>query len=602
LQFAMSRKKPKGNCKMQIAKCKLQIGQLIGHGALATLLLITLSFPAIAASARDDLLRLVPEDVGFCLVIQDLRAHSEAFLRSPFVKKWWESPIGKAIANAPEQKKLAEFETQLKEGLGVTFAQLRDDIFGDAIIFAYRPGGPGKEDREVGLMLVHARDAKLLAEVTSRFNELQKQSGDLKDVLDRAHRGVKYQCRVERHTQNYAYLHGSLLAFSTNETMIQQVIDLEQKTSKDDSPILGHLRRLGAGQAVAVLWVNPRAFDAAFEEKAKQLHGPEAAIQQAVQNHWRAVDGVALWAKVKESEIDLALAVSAKTDALPAPTRAAFTGEAKPSDVWRGIPDNALLAIGGRFDAAAWNDFLSGLLPEEQRKAVREAARKFAGPALGKNVATDVLPLLGPDWAVCVLTPRTGDKGWFPHTIWALRIQPGGIDRALLNALNSLALLAVFAYNGNHQDQMTFHALDKMDGGYLSNDTEFPPGFQPAFTLKDGFLILASSPDAIGRFNLPSPKGTTDRQADAAIREIPLLRISLRDLSQYLSTYQNALVDHIAKKNQVPKTDAANKLEALSQLCQLFNRIELVQRSNSGLLTLTLRVQTAVPLSTSTQQ
>jgi uncharacterized protein DUF3352 len=575
---------------MQIAKSRLQVG-------LTPFLLITLASLARAATPRDELLRLVPADVGFCLVVQDLRGQSEAILRSPFMKQWQESTIGKAIANAPEHQKLAEFEAQLKAGLGVSLRQLRDDIFGDAIVFAYRPGNPGKENQEMGLMLVHARDAKLLSEITSRFNELQKQSGDLKDVLDREHRGVKYQCRVEPHTQNYVYLHGSLLAFSTNETMIQQVIDLEQKASKDDFPILGHLRRLGADQALAALWVNPRAFDAAFEEKAKQLHGPEATIQQAVQSHWKAVDGVALSAQVKESEIDLALAVSAKTDALPAPTRAAFTGEAKPSDVWRAIPDNALLAMGGRFDAAAWNDFLSGLLPEEQRKAVREAARKFAGPALGKNVATDVLPLLGPDWGVCVLAPRSSDKGWFPHTIWALRIQPGGIDRALLNALNSLALLAVFAYNGSHQDQMSFHALDKMEGGYLSNETEFPPGFQPAFTLKDGFLILASSPEAIARFNLAKAKGTTERQADISSREIPLLRISLRELSQYLSTYQNALADHIAKKNQMPKTDAANKLEALNQLCQLFNRIELVQRSNSGLMTLTLRVQTAVPLS-----
>jgi hypothetical protein len=580
---------------MQIAKCKLQIGLATGHWPLATILLIALALPAPASTPRDDLLRLVPEDVGFCLVVQDLRGQAEALSRSPFIKKWWESPVGKAIANAPEQKKLAEFETQLKEGLGVTLAQLRDDILGDAVVFAYRPGGPGKEDQEVGLMLVHARDPKLLAEITSRFNDIQKQSGDLKDVLDREHRGVKYHCRVERHSQNYAYLHGPLLAFSTNEAMIQQVIDLEQKPPKE-SAVLGHLRRLGADQALAALWVNPRAFDAAFEQKAKQLHGAEATILQTVQGHWKAVDGIALSAKVKESEVELSLAVSAKADELPAPTRAVFTGEAKSSDVWRAVPDNALLAVGGRFDAAAWNEFLSGLLPEEQRKAVREAARRFAGPALGKNVATDVLPLLGPDWGVCVLAPRAGDKGWFPHTIWALRIQPGGIDRALLNALNSLALLAVFAYNGSHPDQITFHTLDKMEGGYLSNDAEFPAGFQPAFTLKDGFLMLASSPEAIGRFNPGSARGANGRPGGPRTGEIPLFRISLRDLSQYLAAHQTALADHIAKKNQVPKSEAAHKLEALTQLCQLFNRVELIQRSGSGQMTMTLRVQTAVPL------
>src|SRR5438128_10646321 len=97
---------------------------------LAALLLIAFALPVRAGLPRDDLLRLVPEDVGFCLVIQDLRGHSDAFLRSPFTKKWWESPIGKAISSAPEHKKLIEFEAQLKQGLGVTWAQLRDDIFG----------------------------------------------------------------------------------------------------------------------------------------------------------------------------------------------------------------------------------------------------------------------------------------------------------------------------------------------------------------------------------------------------------------------------------------------------------------------------------------
>src|SRR4029077_13834976 len=182
-----------------------------------------------AGAPRDDLLRLVPEDVGFCLVIQDLRGHSQAFLQSPFAKKLWESPIGIAIASAPEQKKLLEFETQLQQGLGVTWPQLRDEIFGDVIVFAYRPGSPGKEDQEQGLMLVHARHPQLLADLAKRFDEVQEQAGDLKEVSIRSHKGAQYERRVERHGENFAYIHGSLLAFSTREAMLQQVIDLERK-------------------------------------------------------------------------------------------------------------------------------------------------------------------------------------------------------------------------------------------------------------------------------------------------------------------------------------------------------------------------------------
>ena len=195
--------------------------------AITTLVLIVFSLGAKAGTPRDDLLRLVPEDVGFCLVIQDLRGHSEAFLQSPFAKKLWESPIGIAIASAPEQKKLLEFQAQLQQGLGVTWPQLRDDIFGDAVVFAYRPGSPAKEDEEQGLMLVYARNDQLLADLTKRFNDLQQQSGDLKELLVRDHHGVQYQCRTERHGENFVYLHGHVMAFSTREGMLQQVIDLE---------------------------------------------------------------------------------------------------------------------------------------------------------------------------------------------------------------------------------------------------------------------------------------------------------------------------------------------------------------------------------------
>ncbi len=325
-----------------------------------------------------------------------------------------------------------------------------------------------------------------------------------------------------------------------------------------------------------------------------------------MQKHWKAISGIALTAKVKESEVELAVALTAQPDLLPAAGRAVFAGEAKPSVLWHAFPDNALLAAAGRFDAAAWNEFLSGVLPEEQRKVIREAARRFASPALGKKDATDVLPSLGPDWGVCILAPRPGDKDWFPHTIWALRIQPSGIDRALLNTVNSLAFLAMFAYNGSHPDQITFHALDKMEGGYLSNDQEFPAGFQPAFTLKDGFFILASSPSAIGRFTLSPASGASPATgASNPPGDIPLFLMSLRDLAQFLSDHQADLADHIAKKNQISKTDATPKLVALAQVCQLFNRVDLIQRSgapNSGKLTLALRVQTALPLSDPTKK
>jgi hypothetical protein len=72
--------------------------------------------------------------------------------------------------------------------------------------------------------------------------------------------------------------------------------------------------------------------------------------------------------------------------------------------------------------------------------------------------------------------------------------------------------------------------------------------------------------------------------------------MSLHDLAQYLRDHQTALAEHIAKKNQVSTEDAARKLAALAQVCQLFKQIEITQRSGSGKLTLALKLRTAEPL------
>src|ERR1700693_5917642 len=109
---------------------------------------------ARAAQARDELLRLVPDDVGFGLVLQDLRRHSQLFLGSPFMEEFRRSPLGLAIKNAPQTEKLAAVEKLFQTYLHVDGARLRDDIFGDAMILAYRPGPPGKPELEQGLILI----------------------------------------------------------------------------------------------------------------------------------------------------------------------------------------------------------------------------------------------------------------------------------------------------------------------------------------------------------------------------------------------------------------------------------------------------------------
>src|ERR1700704_2666136 len=51
--------------------------------------------PPSAAPPRDEILRLVPDDAGLCLLVQNLRDQFDRFHQSPFADRMAASPIGR---------------------------------------------------------------------------------------------------------------------------------------------------------------------------------------------------------------------------------------------------------------------------------------------------------------------------------------------------------------------------------------------------------------------------------------------------------------------------------------------------------------------------
>src|SRR5207245_710882 len=113
---------------------------------LAALAWIVLATPPGRTAPRDELLRLVPGDVGFCLLIEDVRGHAKALLDSPFVSQFRASPMAKLI-DANETQKLTLADQFLQQYLQISAQQLRDDVLGDALVLAYRPGPPESPDK-----------------------------------------------------------------------------------------------------------------------------------------------------------------------------------------------------------------------------------------------------------------------------------------------------------------------------------------------------------------------------------------------------------------------------------------------------------------------
>lgn len=560
------------------------LGSILGWFLLAA--------AATAATPREELLRFVPSDVGFCLLVQDLRTHSASFLASDFVRQFRASPLGQVLTRDAEVQKLAAFEKVLEKYLGIDAARLRDDILGDAVAFAYRPGPPGKPEQEQGLVLLRARDPRLLADLLQRLDKLQRDSGEVKAIHQREHNGRKYVHREEAKGDTYYYLNGPVLVLSPHEAMLRQALECDRLAAADAEPaVLRQLRLLGAERALAALWINPQAFTAEIEWKATQAAAAEAAVLKHFLVYWKALEGVALTAGMAR-DFEFNLTVRARTEQLPPAARRVLAEASKATELWSRFPDQALLAMAGRLDALALMDMLDGFLTTETRQALHDSLDRNIGAVLGRKGFKEVLAGVGSDLGMCVLAPPAGEKAWFPQTVLALRVRSGDkgapMDQALLSALHSYAMLAVVGYNRQNKDQMVLKSVrfDKLDIRYLDNAQAFPPGLQPAFALHDGYLVLGSSPQAIRRFSALTPATST-----VPAGEIPLLRASLKDLRQYISSHREPLIALAAERNQVSREEARRSVDGLLGVLQQFDRLDLTQRPAEGQVTLTLRLQ-----------
>ncbi len=554
------------------------------RSALAVLLVL-LAGTTASAAGRDELLRFVPAEAGFCLVVQDLREHLREVEGSPLARQWARSVLGQALARAPEWKQLLLVEKHFKKHLGVGWTDLRDDLLGDAFVFAYRPGPPGKPEQEQGLFLLRARNGKALAGLLDKLNQLQKLTGEVKALEERQHKGVKYLRRVERHDSNYYLLRGPVLLFTRQEEALRSAIERDQALPRDAVPEMARrLRDLGLDRAVAALSVQPRAFDSLVAAQ-----GSNDPARRTVARCWKALDGVGLGLHLKR-DLELSLTVKARTEQLPPGARRLLAASSKASELWAGFPEDALFAAAGRFDLAALFDLVGEFLPAARREALEGELERTLGAVLGKNLVKDVLPAIGPDAGLCLTAPPADARDWAPRLLAAIRVARGEeddpLDQAVFSAVESWAHLAVLGHNKQNPTRplrLKTTLIDRARVRYLQGDGVFPEGVQPAFGLRAGYLVLASSPAELRRFRGGKPASANDA--------VPLLRVNFKAWKAYLKERREALSLSLAAREKLTREKAREKVDNLRNGLELLDRLELRHRGGGDRVTFTLAVR-----------
>ncbi|MCC6419639.1 MAG: hypothetical protein IT429_15510 [Gemmataceae bacterium] len=557
---------------------------------LAALLSPLAAGSACAATPREELIRLVPGDVGFCLVIGDLRVHHERVLRSPWIKALGESPLGRAIVQAPELAGFGKLDDHLRRRLGVTWPQLRDEILGDAIVLAHRAGPPGKPHDEEGALLLWARNPDLLAKVVERLNQEQQRAGELKEVQARAHRGLKYCRRVEAGGESFYHLGGPVLVFAAREGMLREILDRRADLKRPpDLPLAARLKQAGTDRALATLWINPRALDAELRTRAESLKPEPAHALNTFLTYWKALDGVSL-SLTLDRDPEVVLAAHARAADLPAAARRLFAAAGKASDLWGRFPDDAVLTFAACVDVPALFEALGEFLTPDARRAIAAELRARLGVPLSETLTRQLLPALGPDCGLCLVS---AGKDRPPHLLVALRIRPGPgampAARSLLQQMQLFAVLGVLDHNRKSPDPI--YLKKEVQAGvevHYFAGKKFPHGLRPAFAVKAGYLVLANSPDAIRRFAAvagPAPQGSN----------IPLLRVSLQRLAQFLKERRDPILAFLALRNGLARGQAGARLEGLLSVLEWFDHVELTQRTEGDRIDWVVRLKTFVP-------
>lgn len=561
--------------------------------APAAVFLLALGAPALAGppAARDEALRLAPPDAALVVVVQNLRDHLAAVKGSPFGAWFPTSPLGKQLLGTPGLKGFADGAGAVLGAVGLTPAELTDDILGDAAVFAYTPAAAGDPASERSLIVLRPRKPELLGGAVERLNDIQKKNGELKGVAERAHAGAAY---FERQKPNgppdfYAFRDGAFV-FSQSEAEVRAAL-ARAGASKEKAPELAaRMTKLGVGDAFAVVLVNPRPLDSELAAKVKAAPADERAFLARFAEVWAATDAAAAYLALGK-DVEVGVSLHFTPEKLPAELKGWLVGARSPSALWASVPAEALFATGGRVKPNDVLDVLARLGPGGAGPSPRAAVEQALGPVFGKGRLPAVLETLGPDWAAWALPPGKG--GAVPAAVAAVRLDgPNAADaaKALTRALEFGLQSARVAYNARHTDQLEL--TDEKDGDAtltVLSGPALPRGFAPCFAVKGGYLVLSTSPDAVRAFQPPTGK-------PKPASEVPLVRFHARGVREYLAADAAALAKVLSDAGAGDAKSLAEQLGALALALEPLDAVDLLVRGDETGLKLVLRAKPVKPL------
>ena len=541
-----------------------------------------LGVPAAAADPVAPLKPLVPPDAAVVFVVRNLGPQLKALGESPMAAWLATSPLVKQFLDPKEAEKLVAVRDFVTAQLGVTSDELRDDIFGEAVVFAFQPGDPGKPETDTGTMLVRPRDPAALERLVARLTKFQQAAGEVTAVRPAEYAGLPYSVREKANKgREFFAFHRGLFVLTNREATLHAT--LTKLASPGDGPGPKWLA-LDDGRSSLVALFNPRALDASWAARA--VNGPDAAdraYHKQFAKVWSALDGLALSAAAGEN-LTLRLAADIDDARLPPEWQRLLTPPANPSP---GVvaPADALVAVHGDLNLRTLLDVLSPFLPDSGA-ALRKQLDEAVGPAVGRENLPALIGQLGPEVAFWV---RPNASAATLEAALAVRLGPTRADAARLapplrQGLDTLAHLWRIDHNRKHADQVTLRP--SADGLTAENPRGFPAGFAPSYRVaaESGYAVVTSHPDV--RVT-PSTRSVENRV---------LLRVSLSGCHAYLRDHRATVAKFLAGYEGRPVADLERELGNLLPVLEAGKAVEVRLSRERNCVALTATVEFVKPL------
>jgi hypothetical protein len=497
------------------------------------------SWVASAADPAAPLLNIVPEDAAIVFVVRNAQQQLERIAESPMMEAFLKTRTAQLLTGnldpAQTKKDLSTFAAQF----GVTPEELRDEILGNAIVFAYQ--FPKGNQSDAGTLLIQSKKPEVMQRLLDRINALQVAAKEIQTPQKVEFGSSHYMMRVKSDGQKEYYrLADGYFVFSNRESTIQDIIKLSQSPTKG----LPKWLNVGGDRATLTAHFQPRAFDTSWQEKlASSTSRSEKAMLGQIQKLWSAFDGVAVSLHA-EKNLVLTASVEVNESRLPAE--------------WKGLtahgsthtlPKDAMIAIRGPIHLKTWISVAGPFFPEgDLTKFVNE----IIGPAVGKDNLPAILDQLGPNWSFWV----TATDQALPEIAWICDM-PKNLEASLKAGLDSLFHMVRLDFNRKQTSQLELSTHAK--GGQLTHAS----GFQLNYTVDGDQKSL----------RIHTHKKLQQQAAQAGPE--PLVRVDGRQLRKYLATHEKAVAEFLARQDSRPVEDVRQELKTITSLLEFLNKFEI---------------------------